>query len=134
MFVLVGLIVLVVAFNIVGILTMMVGERGREVGILLAMGAARSQVQRIFVFNGLWYGAIGTLVGSFLGWLGCQYLVTVGIGIPGDVYFVDHVPCIPQVLDFVLVGVAAMFLTYLSTLLPSFEASRLQPMEIIRYT
>ena len=61
MFVLVGLIVLVAAFNIIGILTMMVGERGREVGILLAMGAARSQIQRIFVFNGLWYGGIGTI-------------------------------------------------------------------------
>jgi lipoprotein-releasing system permease protein len=134
MFLLMGLIVLVAAFNIIGILTMMVGERGREVGILLAMGAARTQIQRIFVFNGLWYGAIGTVVGSALGWLLCLYLVNVGIGIPGDVYFVDEVPCIPQVLDFLLVGVAAMVLTYLSTLLPSYEASRLQPMEIIRYT
>jgi lipoprotein-releasing system permease protein len=134
MFVLVGLIVLVAAFNIIGILTMMVGERGREVGILLAMGAARSQIQRIFVFNGLWYGGIGTILGSLLGWLGCVYLVKVGIGIPGDVYFVDHVPCIPEPLDFLLVGAAAMLLTYLSTLVPSHEASRLQPMEIIRYT
>jgi len=134
MFVLVGLIVLVAAFNVVGILTMMVGERGREVGILLAMGAGRNQIQRIFVFNGLWYGAIGTMIGSLLGWLGCLFLIHVGIGIPGDVYFVSSVPCIPEVLDFVLVAVAAMGLTYLSTLLPSYEASRLQPMEIIRYT
>lgn len=134
MFVLVGLIVLVAAFNIIGILTMMVGERGREVGILLAMGAARTQVQRIFVFNGLWYGGIGTLAGSALGWLLCLYLTNIGIGIPGDVYFVDHVPCIPESLDFLLVAVAAMGLTYVATLLPSYEASRLHPIEIIRYT
>jgi lipoprotein-releasing system permease protein len=134
MFLLVGLIIMVAAFNIVGILTMMVGERGREVGILLAMGASPGQVQRIFVLNGLWLGFWGTVVGSLLGWLACQYLVTFGISIPGDVYFVDRMPCIPQWIDFAAVALAAMALTLVSTLVPSREASRLDPMEIIRYT
>ncbi len=134
MFLLVGLIILVAAFNIIGILTMMVGERGREVGILLAMGASPGQVQRVFVLNGLWYGFWGVLAGSLAGWLACQYLVHFGIPIPGDVYFVDRLPCIPQTLDFLAVGAAAMALTLVSTLLPSREAARLDPMEIIRYT
>ena len=134
MFVLVGLIVLVAAFNVIGILTMMVGERGREVGILLAMGAARTQIQRIFVYNGIWYGFLGTAIGSLLGWLVCMYLVHVGFGIPGDVYFIDHMPCIPEFWDFLAVGLSALALTYVATLLPSYEASRLDPMDIIRYT
>lgn len=134
MFLLVGLIILVAAFNIIGILTMMVGERGREVGILLAMGASSGQVQRIFVLNGLWLGFWGTAAGSLAGWLACLYLVHFGIPIPGDVYFVDHLPCIPQAADFAAVGGAALALTLLSTLVPSREASRLDPMEIIRYT
>jgi lipoprotein-releasing system permease protein len=134
MFLLMALIILVAAFNIIGILTMMVGERGREVGILLAMGASPGQVKRIFMLNGLWLGAWGSLLGSLLGWLFCLYLVHHGIRIPGDVYFVDHVPCIPTWLDFAIVGVSAMVLTLLSTLVPSHEASRLDPMDLIRYT
>jgi lipoprotein-releasing system permease protein len=134
MFLLVGLIILVAAFNIIGILTMLVGERGREVGILLAMGGAPGQIQRIFVYNGLWLGFWGTFLGSLLGWLGCQYLVHFGIPIPGDVYFVDHLPCIPEFWDFTLVALSALALTLLSTLVPSREASLLDPMDIIRYT
>ena len=134
MFLLVGLIILVAAFNVIGILTMMVGERGREVGILLAMGASPGQIQRVFVLNGLWLGFWGTLGGSLLGWLACQYLVHQGIQIPGDVYFVDHVPCIPQWLDFAVVAAAALALTLVSTLVPSHEASQLEPMDIIRHT
>ncbi len=131
---LLALIVLVAAFNIIGILTMMVGERTREIGILLAMGASRGQIQGIFLLNGLWLGALGTLLGSLLGWLGTQYLIRYGIPLPGDVYFVDHVPCIAQWSDFLVVAVAALGITLLATLMPSREASRLDPMEIIRYT
>lgn len=134
MFLLMLLIVLVAAFNIVGILTMMVGERGREVGILLAMGASPGQVQRIFLLNGLWLGFWGTAIGSLLGWLFCFYLVHFGFKIPGDVYIVDRVPCIPQATDFFLVAAMALLITLVSTLVPSREASRLDPMEIIRYT
>jgi lipoprotein-releasing system permease protein len=134
MFLLVGLVILVAAFNIIGILTMLVGERAREIGILLAMGASPGQVKRVFMLNGLWFGLLGTATGSLAGWLVCQYLIHFGIRIPGDVYFVDHVPCIPQVVDFGAVGLAAMLLTLISTLVPSHEASRLDPMDIIRYT
>ena len=134
MFILVGLIILVAAFNIIGILTMMVGERGREIGILLAMGASPGQVQRIFVLNGLWYGLWGVLAGSLLGYLACLYLVHRGIALPGDVYFVDHVPCIIQAGDFLIVGGAALVLTLISTLLPSRVASRGEPKASNRYT
>ncbi len=83
MVLLLALIVLVAAFNIIGILTMMVGERTREIGILLAMGASRGQIQGIFLLNGLWLGALGTLLGSLLGWLGTQYLIRYGIRLAG---------------------------------------------------
>jgi len=134
MFLLLGLIVLVAAFNIIGILTMMVGERRREIGILLSMGASPRQIQSIFVINGLWLGGLGTLLGSLLGWLGTQYLIHYGIPLPGEVYFVDHVPCIAQWGDFLLVGGAALVITLLATLMPSHEAAHLDPMEIVRYT
>ncbi|MDO9694625.1 MAG: ABC transporter permease [Candidatus Latescibacteria bacterium] len=134
MFVLLGLVILVAAFNIVGILTMMVGERRREIGILLSMGARRRQIQTIFLLEGCYVGIWGTALGTLLGWLGTVYLDKVGIRIPGDVYFMDHVPVVAQAGDFLGVAAAALVITLLATLLPSGEAARLRPMDIIRYT
>jgi lipoprotein-releasing system permease protein len=134
MYVFLGLIVLVAAFNIVGILIMMVGERNREIGILLAMGASRGQVMGIFVLNGMWIGVAGTALGTLLGWGGAAFLQAVPVGLPGDVYFLDHVPVLIQGLDLVLVAGGSLVLTLLAALGPSFAASRLEPMEIIRYT
>ncbi len=134
MFLLLALIVLVAAFNIIGILTMMVGERAREIGILLAMGARRSQVQGVFVLQGLAIGAGGTALGSLLGWLGYLYLDRVGFRLPGDVYFLDRVPVVAQAGDYLLVAAAALGITLVATLWPSREAARLRPMEIIRWT
>ncbi len=134
MFLLLALIVLVAAFNIIGILTMMVGERRREIGILLSMGAGPGQVQGIFLINGLWLGLLGTAIGSLLGWLGTVYLDRVGLRLPSDVYFLDHVPVVAQWGDFLAVGAAALLITLAATLMPSREAARLKPMEIIRYT
>jgi len=134
MFLLLALVVLVAAFNILGILTMMVGERRREIGIMLSMGAGRGQIQGIFVLNGLWLGLIGTGLGSLLGWLGTIYLDSYGIKLPGDVYFVDHVPVIAQWSDFLTVAAAALLITLAATLGPSREAAQLKPMDIIRYT
>jgi len=134
MFLLLALIVLVAAFNIIGILTMMVGQRRREIGILLAMGARPGQIRGIFLVSGLVVGAVGTVLGSLLGWLGYLFLDRVGVPLPGDVYFVDHVPVAAQPTDFLLVGLVALGITLLATLLPSSEAARTRPMEIIRYT
>ena len=134
MFLLLGLIILVAAFNIVGILTMMVGERRREIGIMLSMGARRRQIQNIFLIDGAIVGGLGLAIGTLLGWLGCLYLEKVGIDLPGDVYFVDRVPVLMQPMDFLVVAATALGITLLATLLPSYEAARLRPMEIIRYT
>lgn len=134
MFLLLGLVILVAAFNIIGILTMMVGERRREIGILLAMGARRSQIRAIFLLDGLAVGALGTALGSLLGWLGVLYLERVGIGLPGNVYIVDHVPVVALPQDFLMVAAMGLLITLAATWLPAVEASRLRPMEIIRYT
>jgi lipoprotein-releasing system permease protein len=134
MFLLLALIVLVAAFNIIGILTMMVGERSREIGILLAMGARPRQVQGVFMVEGIALGAAGTAIGSLLGYLGYLYLDRIGVRLPGDVYFLDRVPVVAQAGDFLAVAGAALAITILATLAPSHEAARLKPMEIIRWT
>lgn len=134
MVVLLGMIILIAGFNIVGILTMMVGERRREIGILLAMGARRGQVMGIFLLNGLWLGAVGIFFGSAIGLAGIWYLHAHGVRLPGDVYFVDQIPVLLQWTDFGLIAVVSLLMTLLAGFWPSWEASNLEPMDIIRYT
>lgn len=134
MAVLLGMIVLIAGFNIVGILTMMVAERRREIGILLAMGARRGQVLRIFLLNGLWLGGVGVAGGSVLGLGFIWFLDAYGVRLPGDVYFVERVPVLLQWLDFVFIGGGTLVMSLVAGLWPSLEASLLEPMEIIRYT
>ena len=134
MVLLLGMIILIAGFNIIGILTMMVGERRREIGILLAMGVPRKQVMGIFLLNGLWLGAIGMFWGSVCGLAGIWFLASYGISLPGDVYFVETVPVLLQWGDFFLVAGCSLAVALLAGLWPSWEASNLKPMEIIRYT
>jgi lipoprotein-releasing system permease protein len=134
MILLLGMIILIAGFNIIGILTMMVGERRREIGILLAMGAKRRQVMGIFLINGVWLGAVGVFFGSIIGLVGIWLLHRFGITLPGDVYFVETVPVLLQWGDFFLVAGISIAVALLAGLWPSWEASNLKPMEIIRYT
>ncbi|MCP4572012.1 MAG: ABC transporter permease [bacterium] len=131
---LLGMIILIAGFNIIGILTMMVGERRREIGILLAMGTSRSRIMGIFLFSGMWLGAVGVAVGSLVGLAGIWALSTFGIELPGDVYFVETVPVLLQWTDFGLVAVVSVLMALVAGLWPSWEASNLRPMDIIRYT
>jgi len=131
---LLGMIILIAGFNIIGILTMMVGERRREIGILLAMGVPRNRIMGVFLLTGAWLGLVGVFVGSGLGLAFVWYLQVHGVALPGDVYFVDHVPTQLQWPDFWTVAGTTLAIALLAGLWPSWEASNLKPMEIIRYT
>ena len=134
MVLLLGMIILIAGFNIIGILTMMVGERRREIGILLAMGTKRSQIMGIFLFNGVWLGAVGVFFGSAVGLAGIFFLDRFGITLPGDVYFVETVPVLLQWTDFLFIAGVTLAMSLAAGLWPSWEASNLKPMDIIRYT
>ncbi len=134
MILLLGMIILIAGFNIVGILTMMVGERGREIGILISMGAKRSQIMGIFLLNGLWLGMVGTVFGCAASLVGIYFLETYGIALPGDVYFVDQVPVLLQWGDFSLVAGISLVVAILAGLWPSWEASNLKPVDLIRFS
>jgi lipoprotein-releasing system permease protein len=134
MVVLLGMIILIAGFNIIGILTMMVGERRREIGIMLAMGVPRGQIMGIFVINGLHLGSVGVGLGSLLGLAGIGFLYFFGVDLPGEVYFVESIPVLVKIWDFLLVAGITFAIALLAALWPSWEASNLKPMEIIRYT
>jgi lipoprotein-releasing system permease protein len=133
-FITIGLIVFVAALNILISLIMMVMEKTRDIAVLMSMGARRRQVRRIFIFQGLLIGVVGTLAGLMIGYgialTGAKYHP---IALSAEVYSIDYVPFAPRVWDGILVAVVAMFVSFVATLYPSWSAARVLPAEALRY-
>ena len=128
-----GLIVVVAAFNIVSTLFMVVQEKRRDIGVLKTLGAPPRMVARIFLLEGLLIGGSGVALGLVLG----GGLIAVlrrypFVRLPGDVYFLETLPVRPEMGDFLFVGVSAMVLCLLAAWYPAWRASRLDPIVAIR--
>lgn len=134
MFIILTLIVLVAAFNIASSLIMMVMGKTKDIAILKAMGATDKSIRRIFVFKGMIVGLAGTILGMCLGLTGCILLKHYKfIKLPGDVYYFTTLPVKLEALDVFVIVSAAMVICYLATLYPARQASKLNPVEAIRY-
>jgi len=134
MFIILALIILVAAFNIASSLIMMVMEKTRDIAILKAMGATDKSIRRIFVYKGMTIGAIGTVLGVLFGFILCMLLKQYKfIELPADVYYITTLPVQLEALDVILTAGAAMVICYLATLYPARQASRLDPVEALRY-
>jgi lipoprotein-releasing system permease protein len=133
-FLILTLIIVVAAFNIAGTLIMIVMERTKDIGILKSMGATSKGVMRIFMMHGVMVGLVGTAIGV-IGGVVLAYFVDRYrlIQLPGDVYFVETIPVQMEVLDVALVAGVALLISFAATLYPSWRASRLAPVEAIRY-
>ena len=133
-FITIGLIVLVAALNILISLIMMVMEKTKDIAVLMSMGARRSQVRRIFIAQGMLIGVIGTIMGLALGyllsWAGAHYKL---VSLSAEVYSIDYVPFTPRVIDGVIVSVVAIAISFISTIYPSWSASKILPAEALRY-
>ena len=128
------LICIVAAFNVVGTLTMVVRDKTREIGILLAMGMPRGAIRRIFLVQGVFIGLGGTVLGAALGLI-VGASVNRGQLIPIDpsIYFIDHLPVLTQPLDALAVVAASLLIATLAPLYPSLQAARMDPVRAIRY-
>jgi len=134
MFILLVLIVLVAAFGIVSTLIMVVMEKNKDIAILKSMGATAKSIMRIFILEGLIIGVVGTILGLIGGYVICALLAKYQfISLPKDVYYMSHLPVKMNVLDFLIVAFSAMAISLLATLYPSWQASKLDPAEAIRY-
>jgi len=135
MFIILTLIVLVASFNIISTLIVMVVEKTKDIGILKAIGMTQSLIKKIFIYQGLFIGALGTVLGAAGGIALCALLKKYQfIKLPQDIYYIDRLPVAIQWWpDIVLVVAAAMLITLASTVYPARKAAALKPVEALRY-
>jgi len=134
MFIILIMIVLVGALNIISSLVMLVMEKTRDIAILRTMGASSRSIMRIFIYQGLFVGLVGTALGIVSGSILCHLLARYKfIKLPPDVYYITTLPVRMEWFDIVLIALAAVVISFLATIFPSLQASKVNPVEALRY-
>ena len=128
------LIVCVAAFNMLGSLTMGVIEKRRDIGVLKSLGANSRSILRVFMFEGLLVGTVGTLLGILIGLTVCYLQIRYQLfPLDPNVYIIPAIPIEIRWTDFFAIGFASMLLSTLASLYPAQRAARLMPVDAIRW-
>jgi lipoprotein-releasing system permease protein len=134
MFIILALIVAVACCNIASTLIMMVVEKTRDIGIFKTIGSTNMNVMAIFALQGGLIGAIGTAAGTAAGLAVCWWLKTYRlIGLPKEIYYIDKLPVKVDPYDVSLIITVSILLSLVLSIYPAYMASRLDPVEALRY-
>ncbi len=134
MFLTITLIVIVAALNIIATLILMVMEKTRDIGILMAMGAGAPSIRKVFFYQGAIIGVVGTALGVLLGLLWCWLANTFElIRIPVDIYQISFVPFRLKPVDLVAIVGVTLAISFVSTLFPARRASKVDPVVALKY-
>ncbi len=132
-FIVLLLLIMIASFSIVSTLVMVVMEKGKDIAILKSMGMSDASVLKIFLLQGIIIGAVGTVLGTILGYLGCLGLRAYGFPLNPAVFSVDTVPVYIISSNFLIVAISAFLITSISGIYPARRASRLNTADVLRY-
>ncbi|RKY97395.1 MAG: hypothetical protein DRQ13_04730 [Ignavibacteriae bacterium] len=133
-YIILSLIIAVATFNILGSLSMSVIEKKRDIGIMRAMGVSEKSILRIFMFEGLLIGFIGTLLGVIIGYIICYLQIEYNLyPLNPAQYKVDSLPLEIRISDFFFISGAAMLLSFLASLYPAKRAAKVNAIEAIKW-
>ncbi|MBR1980454.1 ABC transporter permease [Candidatus Proelusimicrobium excrementi] len=134
MFIILSLIILVASLNITSNLILFGTEKLKDIGLMRAMGASPARIRRIFILEGLYIGSAGVISGIVLALVLCWAITAFDIvQLPGDIYYLTKVPVSLQWSDILSVVLGSYFLCFLSALYPAYRASKVNPVDAIRY-
>ena len=136
------LIIAVAAFNMLSSLVMLVVDKSSDIAILMTIGMRRKTIMRIFMIQGMMIGIIGAMVGLIIGVI-VSYNVTAIVSqvqkilgvqfLNSNVYYINYVPSKIEAMDLITVAALAFILSFLATVYPAWRASRIKPVEALRY-
>jgi len=130
----IGLIELVAALNIFITLVMMVMEKYRDIAVLMSMGAKHSQIRKIFMLQGVLIGVVGSVIGLIVGYALSYYANRYQwVKLDQSVYALSFVPFEPRWIDGLWIAALAILVSFLATLYPARNATRIAPAEVLRY-
>ena len=142
MFIILILIIFVAAFNIVSTLFMLVMEKAKEVAILKSMGASCSSIMKIYSYQGLFIGLVGTFLGCAVGFVIVPNLNEIVssiesifgiVAFPSDIYYLDRLPSKIQYMDSFLIVIFSVVICLAASLYPAWRASKLELVDGLRY-
>ena len=131
-FIVLLLIVIMASFSIISTLIMIVLEKRRDIAVLKTLGATDSAISRMFMVQGAVIGALGTVTGLILGYLGCIGLKHYGFPLDERVFQMSTLPIHIEPINFLIVGGCAFIICLLATIYPALRAARLEPIELLR--
>ena len=142
MFLILLLIIIVAAFNLISSMIILVSTKSRDIGVLRTLGVSRKQLLKIFIINGSFIGLCGTILGLVIGISFCLYINEIKQTLEyflnfelfsEEIYFFTKLPVILDHIQILKIIIIALFLSFLATIYPSFKASKVEPINLIKW-